>query len=111
MRYRGAILATALLATPLAAVAQPVSGLYIGAGLGADMPQNVRVTPYPSIGGASHLRLDQHIGVEGVGSIGYGLGNGLRFEIQGDFLRNGIRELARTPFPAPHQTARCIITA
>jgi OmpA-OmpF porin, OOP family len=100
MRYRGAILATALLATPLAAFAQPVSGLYIGAGLGADMPQNTRVTPYPSVAGGTHLRLDQHVGVDGIGSIGYGLGNGFRFEVEGDFQRNGLEELARTPFAA-----------
>jgi outer membrane protein OmpA-like peptidoglycan-associated protein len=101
MRYRGAVLATALLATPLAAAAQPVSGLYIGAGLGADLPQNVRITPgAPSIDGAGHLKLDEHLGVDGIAAIGYGLGNGFRFEIEGDFGRNGINQLGRTPFPA-----------
>ncbi|HVC61410.1 MAG TPA: OmpA family protein [Acetobacteraceae bacterium] len=101
MRYRGAVLATALLATPLAAAAQPVSGLYVGAGLGADLPQNVRATPgAPSIGGAGHLKLEEHLGFDGIGAVGYGLGNGMRFEIQGDFARTGINELARTPFPA-----------
>ncbi len=100
MRYRGAVLATALLATPLAAIAQPVSGLYVGAGLGADLPQNTRVTPgAPSIDGAGHLKLDDHVGFDGIGAIGYGLGNGARFEIQGDFARNGINQLGRTPFP------------
>jgi outer membrane protein OmpA-like peptidoglycan-associated protein len=101
MRYRGAVLATALLATPLVAAAQPVSGLYVGAGIGADLPQNTRVTPgSPSIGGAGHLKLDDNVGFEGIGAIGYGLGNGFRFEVQGDFLRNGINQLARTPVPA-----------
>jgi outer membrane protein OmpA-like peptidoglycan-associated protein len=105
MRYRGAVLATALLATPLvatplAAIAQPVSGLYVGAGLGADMPQNLRVTPgAPSIDGATHLKLQQHLGFDAIGAIGYGIGNGFRFEIEGDFRRNGINELGRTPFP------------
>ena len=101
MRYWGAVLATALLATPLAAIAQPVSGLYVGAGLGADLPQNVRVTPgAPSIGGAGNLKLDENVGFEGIGAIGYGIGNGFRFEIEGDFLRNGIDQLGRTPFAA-----------
>jgi OmpA-OmpF porin, OOP family len=101
MRFRGAVLSTALLAMPLAAMAQPVSGLYVGAGLGADLPQNIGVTPgAPSIGGAGHLKLDDNVGFQGVGAIGYGLGNGFRFEIEGDFTRNGINQLARTPFPA-----------
>ena len=100
MRYRGAMLATALLATPFAAVAQPVSGLYVGAGLGADLPQNTRITPgAPSLDGAGHLRLDQKLGFQGVGAIGYGLGNGFRFEVEGDFSRNGIDQLGRTSFP------------
>ncbi len=100
MRYRGAMLATALLATPFAAVAQPVSGLYVGAGLGADLPQNTPITPgAPSIDGSGHLRLDQKLGFQGVGAIGYGLGNGFRFEVEGDFSRNGIDQLGRTSFP------------
>jgi OmpA-OmpF porin, OOP family len=100
MRYRGAVLATALLATPLAAIAQPVSGLYVGGGIGADLPQNTRITPgAPSIDGATHLKLEQHVGFMGIGAVGYGIGNGMRFEIQGDFGRNGINELGRTPFP------------
>jgi len=104
MRHWGAVLATALLATPLAAIAQPISGLYVGAGLGADIPQNTRVTPgAPSIGGAGHLRLDQDVGVDGIGAVGYGLGNGVRFEIEGDFQRNGIDQLGRLPFPASNK--------
>ena len=100
MRYRGAVFATALLATPLAAAAQPISGLYVGAGLGADLPQNVRVTPgAPSIDGAGHLKLEDELGFQAIGAIGYGLGNGFRFEVQGDFARNGVNQLARTSFP------------
>jgi outer membrane protein OmpA-like peptidoglycan-associated protein len=100
MRYRGAVLATALLAMPLAAIAQPVSGLYVGGGLGVDLPQNTRMTPgAPSIDGADHLKLDQQVGFMGLGAVGYGLGNGVRFEIQGDYARNGIDEVGRTPFP------------
>lgn len=101
MRHWGTLLATALLATPVAAVAQPISGLYIGAGVGADLPQNTRGSQVlPSLPGAGHLRLEQNVGAMGVGSLGYALGDGWRFEIQGDFDRNGIDKLARTPFPA-----------
>ena len=105
MRYWGAVLATALLASPWVAVAQPISGLYVGGGVGADIPQDTRVTPgAPSIGGAGHLRLDQDdVGLTGIGAVGYGLGNGVRFEVQGDFLRNGIDQLGRMPFPASNK--------
>jgi OOP family OmpA-OmpF porin len=100
MRYRGAVLATALLATPLVAIAQPVSGLYIGAGVGADLPQNTRLTPdAPSTSGGSHQKLEQNLGFDAIGAIGYGLGNGFRFEVQGDFARNGVNQLARTSVP------------
>ena len=101
MRYPGAVLAAAVLATPLAAQAQPVQGLYVGAGLGLDLPQNVRAVPYPATPGfgASHLRLNEALGIDAVGSVGYGLGNGFRFEIEGDLRRNGIRHVDRTPFP------------
>ena len=105
MRYWGAVLATALVALPLVAAAQPISGLYVGGGVGADIPQDTRVTPgAPSIGGAGHLRLNQEdVGLTGIGAVGYGLGNGVRFEVQGDFLRNGIDQLGRMPFPASNK--------
>ncbi len=100
MRYRGTVLAAAFLATPVAAMAQPIQGLYIGAGVGLDLPQNVRVVPYPTTPGfgGSHLRLNENLGFDAIGSVGYGLGNGFRFEVEGDFRRNGIHQLERTPF-------------
>ncbi len=101
MRYRATLLATALLAMPAVAVAQPISGLYIGAGAGADLSQDTRASQVePSMPGAGHLRLEQNVGVTGLASIGYALGNGWRFEIEGNFDSNGIDKLARTPFPA-----------
>ena len=96
MRIPGTVLAAALVATPFLAQAQPIQGLYIGAAVGADLPQNVRAIP--SVGG-NHLRLKEKLGFDALGSVGYGLGNGFRFEIQGDFRRNGINSLERTPFP------------
>ncbi len=46
MRYRNAVIATAFLATPVAAMAQPISGLYVGAGAGLHAPINPNITPY-----------------------------------------------------------------
>ena len=37
MQLRGALLAASLLALPIVASAQPVTGLYVGAGLGPDI--------------------------------------------------------------------------
>ena len=99
MRYWGAVLASAILAMPLAATAQPITGLYVGGGVGADLPQNTDMIPASPVRGASRLTLENNVGVTGIGAIGYGLGNGFRFEIQGDFSRNGVQHLM-TPFAA-----------
>ncbi|HUB11397.1 MAG TPA: OmpA family protein [Acetobacteraceae bacterium] len=97
MRHWGTVLATALLAMPLAAIAQPVSGLYISGGVGANLPQNTDMVPSTPVDRASRLTLKNNVGVTGIGAIGYGLGNGFRFEVQGDFTRQGVNEL-QTPF-------------
>ncbi|HET8997281.1 MAG TPA: OmpA family protein [Acetobacteraceae bacterium] len=101
MRYTGAVLAAALLATPLAAQAQPVQGPYVSAGVGLDLPQNVQATPYPSTPGfiGTHLRMNEHLGLDALGSAGYAIGGGFRFEIEGDYRQNGLNGISRTPFP------------
>ncbi len=92
MRWRGALLAASLLAAPLvAAKAQPIQGLYAGAGAGYDLLQSVRVTPSIPGVGSLPLQLPQSNGLAALGSIGYGFGSGWRVEVEGDFLRNGIR--------------------
>ncbi len=102
MRYRGALLATGLIAIPLlaipgAATAQPIQGLYIGAGAGLHIPQDPRFSAAPGFGGMTHL--NENLGFDALGSVGYALGNGARFEIEGNFARSGINQLAGTPFP------------
>ena len=100
MRFRGAILATAILATPFAAMAQPITGFYIGAGAGLSMPQNPKVTAIaPHVGGGM-LSLDEGNGFNTNLAVGYGLGNGFRFEIEGDLMRSDVRHVLGTPFPA-----------
>jgi OOP family OmpA-OmpF porin len=49
--------------------------------------------------GGSHLRLEQSPGFEALGSLGYALGNGARFEIEGDFNQNTLRQIGRLPVP------------
>jgi OmpA-OmpF porin, OOP family len=100
MRFRGALLATMLFGAPLAAFAQPVQGLYVGAGVGLHAPQDPKFTPLaPGFGTGTH-KLDEGYGFDALGSIGYGLGNGPRFEIEGDFSRTGIRHMLGTGFPS-----------
>ena len=96
MRWRGALLAASLLAAPLLTVpeeakAQPIQGLYAGAGAGYDLLQSVRVTPSVPGVGSLPLRLGQSNGLAALGSLGYAFGGGWRVEVEGDFLRNGIR--------------------
>src|SRR5579875_3885424 len=99
MRLRGLLVSAILLLLPVVGQAQPIEGFYASLGAGYQFTQRARVTPLSSGFGAAHLRLLENGGPRGLGSIGYALGNGFRFEIEGDFMRNGVRELARTPFP------------
>ena len=101
MTLRNALLAASILAAPtapVAALAQPVSGLYVGAGAGANVleDQGLRNSTFPAravgrpgaaLGGrSSSIRTE--VGPVFSGSVGYGFGNGLRAEIQGDFRQN-----------------------
>ena len=99
MRFRGAILATAVVATPVAAFAQPITGLYIGAGAGLHLPQSPKATAYGPGWGTGRVELNEGLGFNSNLAIGYGIGNGFRFEIEGDFMRSDLRHIIGTPFP------------
>jgi hypothetical protein len=61
---------------PVGAMAQPVQGLYIGAGVGANFagsPESADAT----------TKLTTKAGVAGLGALGWGFGNGLRAELEG----------------------------
>jgi outer membrane protein OmpA-like peptidoglycan-associated protein len=80
-----------------AARAQPVDGLYVGAGAGGNYRQNQN----PMLQGANAgLRTDE--GFVGLGSIGYGFaGSGLplRIEVEGNYRQNHIRSISNfSPF-------------
>lgn len=70
--------------------AQPVSGLYIGAVGGANFMQReqVRVNnpAYPI--GPAYDNSGFKTGYVGIGSVGYGFGNGLRLEAEGNYRHN-----------------------
>jgi OOP family OmpA-OmpF porin len=99
MRLRRAILATAFLATPAVAMAQPITGLYVGAGVGLHAPQDPNITPYALGYRTGRVQLDEDFGFNSNLAVGYGLGNGFRFEIEGDFARSDVRHVLGTPFP------------
>ena len=88
MRFRSLSLAIALLAAPFAAEAQPFHGLYIGAGAGYNLPQND-----PLAGGG---QLEPSGGVVALGSVGYALGNGFRFELEGNYRHAQLGRTAST---------------
>ena len=101
MNLRSALLAaTVLAAAPVAAQAQAVSGLYIGAGAGANFMQDqtIKSTSFPqaqsvvqnNLRGQRNVNMD--VGFTGVVSVGYGLGNGLRLEVEGGFIQNRFKK-------------------
>jgi OOP family OmpA-OmpF porin len=97
MSLRQSLLAATILAAPFLASsrgsAQPVDGLYVGLGAGGNLLQQERVLASPGLG----LRgkdLATNIGGVGVASVGWGFGNGLRLEVEGDVRHNRVREIS-----------------
>ncbi len=82
------------------ASAQPFQGLYVGAGVGYHDTQDIKAsgTPVSALGSAG-LKLRVNGGFVGLVSVGYGLGNGFRFEIEGSDRLNNLGHLTGTPFP------------
>ncbi|RAI59309.1 OmpA family protein [Roseicella frigidaeris] len=102
MNFKRALLAATILAAPMAASAQPVTGLYIGVGAGANWvnspskidlsggatPGNFGLAPGVTINGAGKANFN--IGWTGVASVGWGFGNGFRAEIEGNYRENEV---------------------
>jgi outer membrane protein OmpA-like peptidoglycan-associated protein len=87
----------AILLAPTVVRAQPFQGVYIGAGAGLNLPENIRVgTPVPT---SPRVTLNSSNGFAGIGSLGYGLGNGFRFELEGNFRQSSLAHLSGTAFP------------
>jgi outer membrane protein OmpA-like peptidoglycan-associated protein len=87
MKFRNALLSATLLAVPVAASAQPITGLYIGgeAGVNVMAGENAQFVRSPFAGNS---KLDTHFGPAGQLSLGFGFGNGLRAEVEGDVMQN-----------------------
>jgi outer membrane protein OmpA-like peptidoglycan-associated protein len=115
MHVRTVLLATVVLAAPVAAFAQPVTGIYVGAGAGANFMQDEtfkdlsvyssfpgnRFTPAsPAVAYPYKGTQTFDVGVTGVASVGYGFGNGVRVEVEGDYRYNTVY---KSPSPTPRQ--------
>ena len=106
MRFRDATIASTFLAasalwvTP--AAAQPVTGLYVGAGAGGNILQTESTDILFRTPGFTSGRGDirYQVGGVGVASVGYGFGNGLRLELEGNIRHNRVRQFTGTAFPA-----------
>lgn len=70
-----------------AAQAQPVRGVYVAGAAGASFNQGQTVNPHTKL--FPRGRDDFDPGIASLGSIGYGLDNGFRVEIEGSYRNNG----------------------
>ena len=102
MKLRSLLLAATILAVPAAVMAaEPVNGVYVGLGAGFDYLNTVNgtnlVLPLPITGNPGNgvpvnsANLTSNGGWVALGSVGWGFGNGLRLEVEGDFRQNHVR--------------------
>jgi OOP family OmpA-OmpF porin len=85
MKFRAGLLAATIVALPLAVHAQPISGVYVGAGFGVNFLQDKDISV--SNGASGQLR-SKDVSQVFVGSMGWGFGNGYRAEIEGNYRVN-----------------------
>ena len=103
------LLAATILAAPCLAAghasAQPIQGLYVGAGGGANFlsDERVRSTNFVFFASPGHptTRLSFNTGYVALGSVGWGFGNGVRLEAEGSFRRNDQDLGPKPPGAAP----------
>ena len=100
MRLRPVLLlAFAVLTTSWAASAQPIQGIYIGAGAGLRAPTSPTNTPVTH-GINGNFDIDEALGYDSNLSLGYALGNGWRFEVEGTFGKSNVKGTSGTTFRA-----------
>ncbi|MFT8243929.1 OmpA family protein [Roseomonas sp. BN140053] len=114
MKLRQALLAATVLSAPTAAMAQsswlptaaaqPVTGLYIGAGAGWNhldhrnmTAQGGNATYFDTTRASRQGNIDFNEGFAGVVSLGWGFGNGVRAEIEGSYRYNDLDKLGGFP--------------
>ena len=103
MKSKNILLVTTLIAVPLSSQAQPVNpppvtGPYVSLGAGANLLMDEHLVN--AAGTASDARLRSRIGPAAVVAFGYGLGNGIRLELEGDYRNNRFSQGRDFGFPA-----------
>ncbi|MGG5822773.1 OmpA family protein [Falsiroseomonas sp. HW251] len=106
MRLRTALLATTILALPGVASAQNynpnlVRGVYIAAGAGVNWLNDTPISSSGSLstalglaGSSTSGNVEYDVGWVGVVSLGYGFGNGVRVEIEGNYRQNDVSKIS-----------------
>ena len=89
MKLNTGLLAAGLLVAASAVQAQPVYGPYVAGGVGYNMLNDINANS-TTIGGvttplAGTNKFRANGGIAGLGSIGWGFGNGLRVELEGNY--------------------------
>ena len=88
MKLNTGLLAAGLLVAASVAQAQPVSGPYIGGGVGYNMLSDVTANSQ-TVGGVTtnfpNSKITSSGGFVGLGSFGWGFGNGFRAEVEGNY--------------------------
>jgi outer membrane protein OmpA-like peptidoglycan-associated protein len=93
MSFKKTLLAAAaVVALPVLAQAQPVSGPYIGAGVGGNWLQDTTLNGSVNNAIGRKVENEFEIGYVGVLSLGWGFGNGLRAEIEGNYRSNDVSD-------------------
>jgi len=94
--FIGATVLAAPLALPHAAKAQPVTGLYVGAAGGYSVEERLKAKDFVSAGQSvdGFTKLSLRDGYTGEASVGYGFGNGMRVELEGDYYNNRFNNAA-----------------
>ena len=111
MKLRSALLVATVLAAPVVARAEAISGIYIGAGAGVNFLQQEKISKiaYPALGvvvdsagrnSRNGSKATFSTGIATVASVGYGLGNGLRFEVEGSYRQNKFHAVSNTGYVA-----------
>lgn len=80
--FRTLLLASVLL-LPAVAMAQPITGLYIGAGAGVNLAGTMQSA-------GKTTKIDTDAGPIGLAAVGWGFGNGLRAELEGSYRSNSV---------------------
>ncbi len=97
MTLRKALLAASMLTMPILAQAQPVTGLYVAAGAGANWMADagdrlsgpVQFSPGSTLN-AGRVEARFSTGYVALASVGWGFGNGLRLEGEGSYRLNEV---------------------